>query len=83
MPLCDPILAVPAGKLEARREDCAPIAGKFDAELAGAAAVLKVVAAANFGDSQIIEKMIHHIDEAVAIPSGGFEGGLRRLSGSP
>jgi hypothetical protein len=47
------------------------------------AAVLKVVAGTNFWDSQIVRKMIHHMDEAVAIPSVGFEGGLRLLSGSP
>jgi hypothetical protein len=46
-------------------------------------AVLKVVAGTNFWDSQIVRKMIHHMDEAVAIPSVGFEGGLRLLSGSP
>src|SRR5450755_3637180 len=49
----------------------------------GATAILKVAAAPDFRDSQIVGKMIHHMDEAVAVPSGGFESRLRRLSGSP
>ena len=32
----DPVLAVLAGKLAAQRSDCAPLAGKIDAEPAGA-----------------------------------------------
>ena len=32
----DPMMAVLAGKLEARHEDCAPVAGQVDAEPAGA-----------------------------------------------
>src|SRR5450755_4332092 len=46
-------------------------------------AVLKVLSGTNFWDSQTVRRMIHHRDEAVAIPSGWFEDGLRRLSGSP
>src|SRR6202050_3385165 len=46
-------------------------------------AILKVAVEADFGDSQIIRKMIHHMDEALAAPSGGFESRLRRLSGPP
>src|SRR5271167_4667349 len=46
-------------------------------------AILKVAVGADFGDSQIIRKMIHHMDEALAVPSGGFESRLRRFSGSP
>jgi hypothetical protein len=44
-------------------------------------AILKVAKAPHFGDSQITGKMIHRRDEAFAIPSGGFESRLRRLSG--
>jgi hypothetical protein len=46
-------------------------------------AIPKVAAAPDFRDSQIVGKMIHHTDEALAVPSGGFESRLRRLSGSP
>src|SRR5580704_6198484 len=46
-------------------------------------AILKVAAAPDFRDSQIVGKMIHHMDEALAVSSGGFESRLRRLSGSP
>ena len=46
-----------------------------------AAAILKVAKAPHFGDSQITGKMIHGRDGAFAIPSGGFESRLRRLSG--
>jgi hypothetical protein len=34
----DPVMAVLAGKLEARRKACAPVAGKVDAVAAGACA---------------------------------------------
>src|ERR1700693_6353764 len=47
------------------------------------AAILKVAVAPDFGDSQIIKKLIHHMDEAFAIASGGSESRLRRLSGPP
>jgi hypothetical protein len=52
-------------------------------ELHPDAAILKVASAADFGDSQIAGKMIHRKDEALAIPSSGFESRLRRLSGPP
>jgi hypothetical protein len=45
------------------------------------AAILKVAKVPHFGDSQITGKMIHGRDGAFAIPSGGFESRLRRLSG--
>jgi hypothetical protein len=41
-------------------------------------AILKV---ANFQDSQIAGKMIHGMDDSIAVPFGGFASRLRRLSG--
>jgi hypothetical protein len=37
---------------------------------------------AKVGASPMVRKLIHHMNEAVVLPFGWFEGGLRGLSGS-